>query len=70
MPLPARRTNRAGRIEDITDNAEHGLVEALAHQRLGEVNAIEERLEHLRGRRDETKHNDSARAPPRCQPAS
>ncbi|MDQ0867422.1 tyrosine-type recombinase/integrase [Arthrobacter globiformis] len=45
--------DQAGRIEDMTENAEQRLDEARKHQWLGEVSALEESLVHLRHRRDE-----------------
>lgn len=44
---------QAGRVEDMTANAEARLDEARQHQWLGEVKALEENLVHLRRRRDE-----------------
>jgi hypothetical protein len=44
---------QAGRIEDMTTNAEARLDNARQHQWLGEVSALEESLVHLRRRRDE-----------------
>lgn len=44
---------QAGRIEEMTVNAEERLEEARTHQWLGEVRALEENLIHLRKRREE-----------------
>ncbi|MFC9335917.1 tyrosine-type recombinase/integrase [Arthrobacter sp. NPDC057009] len=44
---------QAGRIEEMTENAEQRLDEARTHQWLGEVSALEQSLIHLRRRRDE-----------------
>lgn len=48
---------QAGRLEDMTNNAQERLVEAREHHWLGDVSALEESLVHLRRRRDEAKPN-------------
>lgn len=44
---------QAGRLENMTANAEERLTEAREHRWLGEVSALEESLVHLRRRREE-----------------
>lgn len=53
---------QAGRIDDMTENAEARLGEARHHHWLGEVKALEENLVHLRRRREDMKSSPSTLA--------
>lgn len=59
VPVPARRSRKLQRIEEMTCNAEARLTEAQDRTWLGEVAALEESLKHLRQRRTEAERRRS-----------